>query len=86
MRLDAKRLELFGSRFGACLIVATVEVSSDRQTGSRARGANEAQDLLIAVERFASPVLGDLREETMLNGIPFGSARRVVGNSERQTM
>ncbi len=82
MRLDAKCLKLLGCGFGASGIVATVEVSVDRQAGSSCGGANEAEDLLIAVERFASPVLGDLREEAMLDGVPFGSTRGVVGDGE----
>jgi hypothetical protein len=84
VRLDAKGLKLFGSRFCAGWIVATVEVSGDRETGLSSGGANEAEDLLVAIERFAGPVFGDLREETMLDGVPFRSARRVVGDGERQ--
>jgi hypothetical protein len=86
VRLDAKSLQLFGGRFCAGRIVATVKVSCDRQTGSGFGGANEAQDLLVAVERFSGPVLGDLREQTMLDGVPLGSARRVVGDGECQTV
>ena len=82
MRLDAKGLKLLGCGLGAGEIVATIEVSVDRQAGSSCGGANEVEDLLIAVERFASPVLGDLREETMLDGVPFGSSRGVVGDGE----
>ena len=86
MRLNAKGLKLFGSRFCAGWIVASVQVSSDRQTGLSFGGANEAKDLLVAVERFPGPVLGDLRKETMLDGVPFGSARGVVGDGEREAV
>ena len=85
MRLQAKRLELFGRWFGTGTIVAAVEVSGDRQAGLSSGGANEVQDLLITVEWFACPVLGDLRKEAVFNGVPFGSASRVVGNGESQT-
>ena len=84
MGLQAKRLELFGRWFGAGRIVAAVEVSGNRQAGLSSGGADEVQDLLITVEWFAGPVLGDLRKETVLNGIPLGSACRVVGNRESQ--
>jgi hypothetical protein len=84
VRLEPKRLELFGRRLGADRIVATVEVSGDRQAGLSSGGADEVQDLLIAVEWFAGPVFGDLGKQTVLNGVPFGSAGRVVGNGERQ--
>ncbi len=86
MRFDAKGLQLLGSGFCAGWIVAAVQVGGDRQTGLSSSGANKAEDLLIAVERFTGPVLGDLREETMLDGVPFGSARWVVGNGERQAV
>ena len=85
MRLQTKRLKLFGRWFGAGSIVATVEVSGDRQAGLSSGEAYKVQDLLIAVEWFAGPVLGDLGKETVLDGVPFGSASRVVSNGERQT-
>ena len=44
------------------------------------------EDLLIAVERFASPVPGDLGEETMLDGVPFGSTGGVVGDGESEAV
>jgi len=75
VRLDEKCLKLFGCGFCAGRRVATVEVSVDRQAGLSSGGANEVEDLVIAVERFARPVLGDLREETMLDGVPFRSSR-----------
>ena len=68
MRLQSKCLELLGLWFGASGIVATIEVSGDGQAGFGFGRADEVQDLLIAVEWFASPVLGDLGEETVLNG------------------
>lgn len=86
MRLDAKSLKLFGSRFCSGWIVATVKVSGDRQAGSGFGGTNEAEDLLVTVERFAGPVLGDFREEAVLDGVPFRSAGRVVGDGERQAV
>ena len=68
-----------------CLwILATVEVSGDRQAGLSFRRPDKIQDLLIAIERFPGPVLGDLGEESVLDGVPFGSAGGVVGNGESQ--
>jgi hypothetical protein len=78
-------LKLFEGRLCTCWIVATVEVSGDRQTSFCSCGANEVQDLLVTVERLASPVFGDFGKETMLDGVPLGSARRIVGNGESQT-
>lgn len=86
MWLDAKGLQLLGSRFCAGGIVATVEVGRDGEAGLSSSGANEAEDLLVTVERFTGPVLGDLREETMLDGVPFGSTRWVVSDGEGQAV
>ena len=69
MRLDAKGLQLLGSRFCAGWIVAPVEMGGDRQTGLSSGGANEAEDLLVAVEGLTRPVFGDLREEAVLDGV-----------------
>jgi hypothetical protein len=82
VRPDAKCLKLFARGFGAGWIVATIEVSVDRQAGLSSGGANEVEDLVIAVERFAGPVLGDLREKPMLDGVPFRSSRGVVSDGE----
>ena len=71
MRLDAKCLKLFGSRFGAGWIVATVEVSVHGQAGLSSGGANEVEDLLIAVERFAGPVLGISEKRRCSMGFHF---------------
>jgi hypothetical protein len=82
VRSDAKSLKLFEGGLCAGWIVATVKVSVDRQAGLSSGGANEVENLLIAVERFAGPVLGDRREEPMLDGVPFRSSRGVVGDGE----
>lgn len=77
-------MELLGGWFGAGRIVAAVEVSGNRQAGLSSGGTDEVEDLLITVEWFAGPVLGDLRKETVLNWVPLGSARGVMGNRESQ--
>src|SRR5262245_17124212 len=55
-----------------------------RKAGSSSGGADEAEELLIAIERLAGPVFGDLREEAVLDGIPFRSTGWIVGNGEGQ--
>jgi hypothetical protein len=57
VRLQSKGLKLLRCRLSACGILATVEVSGDRQAGLSFRGPDKIQDLLVAVERFAGPVL-----------------------------
>ena len=83
MGLDAECLKLFWCRYGAGQIVPTVEMSTDRHAGLSSGGTNEVKDLVIAVEGFASPVFGDLGEQTMLDGIPFGSTCGVVSDGSR---
>ena len=78
--LQAKRLEMFGRGLGASRIEATIKVSGDGKAGLSSGGTNEVEKLLIAVERFAGPVLGELRKETMLDGVPFRSSGGVVGD------
>ena len=59
MWADTEGLELFGSWLCAGGIVAPVQVGGDRKTGLGFGGANEAEDLLVAVERLAGPVFGN---------------------------
>jgi len=58
----------------------TVQVGGDNQSGFRGRGADEVKDFLIGTQRLTGPVFGDFREESMLNGVPLGSAGGVVSN------
>jgi hypothetical protein len=57
VRFQSKGLKLFGCRFRTGGIVATVELSGDRQAGIGSGGSDEVEDLPIAVEWFAGPVL-----------------------------
>ena len=47
MKLDAECLKLLRCRYGAGEIVATFEMSADRQTGLSSGGTNKVEDLLI---------------------------------------
>src|SRR5207248_6221544 len=73
-----------GRWFDACRVATAIELSGDRQPGLSSGGANEVQNLLVAVEWFAGPVLGDFRKEAVFDGVPFGGARRVVGDRQSQ--
>jgi hypothetical protein len=65
-------------------VVATIQVRGHRQTRLDSGGADKAEDLLAAVERLTRPVFGDFREESMLDGVPLGRARGIVGHRERE--
>ena len=74
-----------GSGIEAGRIVSTVEVGGHCQTGLGCGGAKEVENLLIAVQRFGGPVLGNFGKQAMFDGIPFGSARRIVSHSHGQS-
>ena len=80
--MEAKSLKLFWCGLHAGRIVAAIQMRGDRQTRLGSGGADEAEDLLVAVEWLTRPVFGDLREKAMLDGVPLGSARRIVGHGE----
>ena len=61
-------------------IFFSIEIGGHDQSGLGTGGANEFEHLLVAVQGLGGPVLGDLGEQTMLDGIPFGGARRVVSD------
>src|SRR6185369_11347635 len=58
----------------------SVEVGRDCEPGSGAGIADEVEDFGVAIKRLGGPVFGDFGEESVLDGIPFGSARGVVSN------
>ena len=60
--------------------MAPVEVGSDFETGLGFGSAGIIEDFLVGIQRFASPVPRNFREETMFDGIPFGSAGRIMGD------
>jgi hypothetical protein len=60
--------------------VSAVEVSRDRETGSSAGGADEVEDFGVTVKRFGGPVFGNLGEQAVLDGIPFGSTSGIMSN------
>jgi hypothetical protein len=46
---------------------------------------DELEDLVDVGERFASPIVADLAEKAVLDGIPLGSARWIVTDGNDQT-
>jgi len=64
--------------------MTSIQVSRDGQTSFSGRGTDEVEDFLITIEGFTSPVFGNFGEESMLNGIPFGSASGIVSDSDSE--
>src|ERR1017187_108298 len=67
-------------------VVLRDEVSVDDKAGFGFGGRDEFEDLADVGERLSSPVLADLAEQTVFDGIPFRSARGIVadGNGEAE--
>ncbi len=72
-------------RLETCGIVFSVQICGHDQAGLSAGGANELEHLLVAVQWLGSPVLGDLGEQTMFDGIPFGCTGWVVRDRNGDT-
>jgi hypothetical protein len=66
------------------LILVSVEIGGHDQAGFGAGSADEFEHFFVAVQGFGSPVFGDLGEQPVLDGIPFGSAGRIVSDGDRE--
>ncbi len=53
------------------MVASSVQIGGDGETGDGGGGADEIEDLLVAVQRLASPVFGDFGEQAMLDRIPL---------------
>jgi len=59
-------------------IAVGVDVAGDGEAGVGRGGADQLDDDLMADERLAAPVLGDVGEQAMLDPVPFAGAGRQV--------
>jgi hypothetical protein len=83
--LEGMALNVEGSQFGiadfdALRIAALVDVANDGEAGIGSSGADQLNDDLVADERFAAPVLGDIGKEAVLDAVPFAGAGRQMGD------
>jgi hypothetical protein len=60
-------------------VFAGVQLGGDGQPGGRGGGADQLDDGLVAGQRPAAPVAGDLREQPVLDFVPLGGAGQVPG-------
>ena len=56
----------------------------DGEAGSGAGIADEVEDFGVTVKRLGGPVFGDLGEQAVLDGVPFGGAGGVMSNGDRE--
>ena len=62
------------------------QVRAHAQSRGGACGAQVFQDGLVAVQRAGGPVLGDLAEQAVFDGVPLRGGRRVVGHGHAQAV
>ena len=68
--------------FFLCLIYVSVDSRKYSESRLGSRLGSHITGFLDGVEDGSAPYSGNLREEPMLYGIPFGAVRRIVGNSD----
>ncbi len=61
-------------------VAVLVDFAGDDEAGVGRGGADQLDDDLMADERFATPVLRDVGEQTVLDAVPFTGARRQMGD------
>jgi hypothetical protein len=76
-------LNVEGSHFGigdlnSFGVEALVDVAGDGEAGIGGGGADQLDDDLVADQRFAAPVLGDVGKEAVLDTVPLARTGRQV--------
>ena len=84
MALEIDAGEVGGGDFDAGRIRIGVDLGTDLEAGFGGGGGDQLDDDLMADERFAAPVLGDEREEAVLDLVPLAGTRRQVADSDGQ--
>ena len=71
--------------FFLCLIYVSVVSRKYSKSRFGSRLGSHLASFLDGVEDGSAPYSGNLREEQVLNGIPLGAVRRIMGNSDVDT-
>ena len=79
---EVKRRDQLRVRLEAGWILVSVDIGGYDQAGSSVGSASVLEYLFVALEGFVGPVLRNLGEQAMLDGIPLGGAGRVMGNGD----
>lgn len=67
------------------LINGRVQIGLTTKISGRSRGPNKIEDCLVTIQGVASPVGTNQIEHAMLNQVPFGSTRGIMGHRDNQT-
>src|SRR5258708_17377531 len=78
-------LNVEGSHFGirdlnSFRVEALVDVAGDGEAGIGGSGADQLDDDLVADQRFAAPVLGDVGKKAVLDAVPLAGTGLQVGD------
>ena len=68
--------------FDACRIGVAIELAAHLEAGVGGGGGDQLDDDLVADEWLAAPVLGDEREQAMLDLVPLAGAGRQVADRD----
>src|SRR5690349_7470115 len=82
--LDLDALDLDALDLDALGIAAGVDLAADGQAGLGGRGADQLNDNLMADQRLAAPVPGDVGEEPVFDPVPFAGPGRQVRHGDGQ--
>src|SRR6202521_5543599 len=86
MRADVERRHLGVGDRPSLRVLPVDEVSSDPQSGLGSCGCDVVDDRLVAVERSPRPILADLAEEPVLDGVPLRSPGGIVADGDLEAM
>ena len=76
---------LIVSNFSTVLIGRFIQPAMDFQSLDRSCRANQVDDHLMALQRYATPVPRDVAEQSMLDLVPLARSRWIVANLDDQT-
>ena len=82
--LDRERVHLLVGDLSAGRVEAFVQFGADGQSALGGGGADQVHHHLVADQRLAAPVLGDVAEHAMLDLVPFAGAGREVAHRDAQ--
>ncbi len=71
---DVDRLIVGVGNLDPLLVVCLIQCRVDFKASCRARGANQGDDHLVALQRFATPGASDMAKQTMLDLVPLAGA------------
>ena len=86
MRLKGDGSELSVGYFDALRVFLVDQLCGHAQPGVCGGGTDVVKDRLVAAQRVAGPVLADLAEQAMVDGVPLGGAAGVVTNGDLEVV